>query len=210
MVASRGPDTDELLRRADEGDRSAVDALLDRHRPRLLKLVSIHMDPRTVSRFDPSDVVQDALIEAQRQLPEYLRDRPLSFYPWLRRLAWEQLVRYHRRHIRVQARSVTREVRASFDLYEHSALRLASELVDCATSPSGRFLRAESQRRVRDALRRLAANDREVLVLRFLEGLSQREAGDVLGITEGAVNMRQLRALQRLQRLLDEYGDAQP
>jgi RNA polymerase sigma-70 factor (ECF subfamily) len=44
--------------------------------------------------------------------------------------------------------------------------------------------------------------DREVLVLRHLEGLSARDAGAVLGISEGAVNVRQLRALRRLKALL--------
>jgi RNA polymerase sigma factor (sigma-70 family) len=48
----------------------------------------------------------------------------------------------------------------------------------------------------------LAAPDRQVLVLRYLEQLSHREVAAILGITEGAVKIRQVRALERLRALL--------
>ena len=75
------PDTHELLRRATAGDASAETALLARHRDRLRHMVAIRFDERIAARVDPSDVVQDVLAKAARDLPGYLQSRPLPFYP---------------------------------------------------------------------------------------------------------------------------------
>jgi RNA polymerase sigma-70 factor (ECF subfamily) len=65
----------------------------------------------------------------------------------------------------------------------------------------------ELRRRVREALTQLPAKDREIIVLRFLEQLSTKDAADVLGISLTAAKSRQLRAIQRLQEML---GDMSP
>ena len=103
------PDTDELLGLAADGDAAARADLLARHRSRLRRMVAYRLDRRLAARVDPSDVVQEVLAEADRQLDHYLRERPLPFYPWLRRLAWERLVKLHNRHLGAQRRSVRRE-----------------------------------------------------------------------------------------------------
>src|SRR5436309_1383088 len=102
-------DTDTLLARAADGDARAREQLLVRHQGRLRQAVRYRIDRRVAARIDPSDVVQEALADAAAHLPDYLRDRPLPFYPWLRQLALERLVHQHRRHVRAQKRSVTRE-----------------------------------------------------------------------------------------------------
>ena len=84
-----GPDTDQLLDRAAQGDDRARQQLLARHRRQLRRMVATHLDRRLAARVDASDVVQEALADAARKLDGYLRERPLPFYPWLRRLAWE-------------------------------------------------------------------------------------------------------------------------
>src|SRR6266550_4078148 len=103
------PDTPELLDRTRGGDVAAGQELLTRHRARLRRMVEVRLDRRLAPRVDPSDVVQEALADAARRLDDYLRQRPLPFYPWLRRLAWERLVKLHQRHIGAERRSVTRE-----------------------------------------------------------------------------------------------------
>src|SRR6516162_5862921 len=103
------PDTDELLRAAEPGDGSARHRLLARHRSRLRQMVAVHLDRRLAARIDPSDVVQETLMDAARDLPDYLRERPLPFYPWLRQLAGERLAKFHERHLRTDKRSVTHE-----------------------------------------------------------------------------------------------------
>ena len=197
-------DTEQLLARVSRGDAGARQQLLARHRERLCRMVAIRLDRRLAARIDPSDVVQEAILEAARLLPGYLVERPMPFYPWLRRLAWKRLLKLYQRHLAAQRRSVTREECQLPLLADESALELAGRLVASGTSPSKRLLREELRDRVQAALSQLAEHDREVLVLRFLEQLSTSEMAAVLGITEGAVKTRQTRALDRLSRLLDD------
>src|SRR5438093_8530899 len=124
------PDTEELLRRAGDGDRDARGAVLDRHRQRLRRMVALRMDPRLAARVDASDVVQETLGEADRRLDDYLRERPLPFYPWLRQLAWERLVEQHRRHVQAKKRSVVREESLGLGLSGQSVQALAEQLLN--------------------------------------------------------------------------------
>jgi RNA polymerase sigma-70 factor (ECF subfamily) len=88
-VDDASADTEALLNRAQEGDASAVQRLLTLYRGDLKRMVVLRMDSRLMGRIDPSDVVQEAAIEAARKLPEYLQRRDCAFYPWLRHV--EQL-----------------------------------------------------------------------------------------------------------------------
>lgn len=209
MVHSE-PDTEELLAQAGRGNAAAREQLLARHRNRLRQMIAVRMDRRLAARVDPSDVVQEALLEAAQNLSDYLRERPVAFYPWLRRMAWERLIDLHRRHIVTRKRSVNREEAQALPLSNDSAQLLANRLFAIGSSPSERLVRSEQRARVRAALTRLADRDREVLVLRHLENLSVHETAAVLGITEGAAKSRHLRALERLRLLLEaERGELQ-
>jgi RNA polymerase sigma-70 factor, ECF subfamily len=200
------PDTEDLLRRIGAGDASAREQLLARHRDRLRRMVAVHLDPRLAARVDPSDVVQEALMVADRNLNKYLTERPVAFYPWLRRLAWEHLLKLHERHVQARKRTVLREEPGILALPEDSAVLLAQRLAGTGTSPSHGLVRKEQRERVRTALARLPAADRNVLVLRYLEQLSTADIAGVLEIGEGAVKMRHRRALDRLSRLLTGDG----
>jgi RNA polymerase sigma-70 factor, ECF subfamily len=203
MTTGHDPDTEELLARASAGDAGARDRLLERHRDRLRRMLAVRLDRRLAARVDASDLVQEALAEAAFGLDGYLRDRPLPFYPWLRQLAWERVIAAHRRHIGAGKRTVRREERPA-PVPGESLLELADRLLARDSNPSAGLRRAEQQARLRSALERLAEADREVLVLRHLEQLSTRETAGVLGVSEGAVKVRLLRALERLRDLLDE------
>src|SRR5262245_28284685 len=203
--------TDELLDRAGRDDGEARQLLLARHRDRLRQMVTVRLDRRLAPRLDPSDIVQEALADAARSLDDYLRDRPVPFYPWLRRFAWERLVEVNRRHLQARRRSVAREERLDLQLPDQSARALAECLLAHDTSPSRRLMRQELRDRVQAALDRLEPSDREVLVLRYLEQLSTPESAAALGISIGAVKMRHLRALQKLRAGLGEdYGESRP
>jgi RNA polymerase sigma-70 factor (ECF subfamily) len=203
------PDTDELLRRAEQGNGQARQAVLVRHRERLKHMVALRLDRRLAARIDPSDVVQEALLDAARGLDDYLRRRPVPFYPWLRQLAWERLIDLHRRHLHAQRRSVKREEPLGLHLSNQSALQLADRVLGRQSSPSDRAIRSELRARVRTALDRLGERDREVLVLRHLEQLSTRETAAVLGLSEGSVKTRHLRALERLRVLLESEAEGE-
>jgi RNA polymerase sigma-70 factor (ECF subfamily) len=193
---------EELLARASRGDRPARDRLLSQYRNRLRQMVAVRIDRRLAARIDPSDVVQEALTHASQKLAEYLRTRPIAFYPWLRKIAWNRMVELHRRHVVAQKRSVNREEPQMMELPDESALELANRLVSRGSSPMSQLVRAEERDLVRAALTRLPPRDREVLVLRHLEQLSTAEMAAVLDISEGAVKVRHLRALERLRDLL--------
>ena len=200
-------DTEHLLDAAGRGDRAARERLLERHRKRLRRLVAVRFDRRLAARVDPSDIVQEALADAARRLDEYLRDRPIPFYPWLRRLACDRLADAGRHHLRAAQRSVSREEPPP--LPGESAAALADRLLDDPKDRPGSGLsRRERRDRVRAALERLPERDREVLVLRHLEDLSTAETAAVLGISEGAVKVRLLRAMRRLRDGL--MGEASP
>ena len=141
-------------------------------------------------------------MEATRQLPDYLRERPVAFYPWLRRIAWEQLVHLHDRHLRAQKRSIHREAHSAPALPDQSVAQLVDRLVTDGTSPSRHLIRKEMRERVREALDQMESHDREVLVLWYLEQLAVPEIAEILELSESGVKSRHRRALMRLTTVL--------
>jgi RNA polymerase sigma-70 factor (ECF subfamily) len=194
-----GGRTDQLLSLAGRGDCSALGRLLERHRSRLRQAVAVRFDRRLVARFDPSDIVQEALADAGRRLPEFLRDRPVGFFPWLRRLAVERLIEWRRAHLRSNKRSVAREVGNGFSI----AGPLVDRLVGSWTSASELAAREETRTRIRDVVASLPFRDREILDLRYNEGLPFAEIAVRLGVRLGAVKMRHLRAVERVHAMID-------
>jgi RNA polymerase sigma-70 factor, ECF subfamily len=199
-VRQSGPDTEELLDRSAAGDTLAREELLERHRHKLRRMVAVRLNRRLGRRIDPSDVVQEALTEAAGRLDDYLRDRPMSYYPWLRRLTWDRLDKLQRRHT-AGRRNIHRE--EHHDLPDESAQELANRLLSPDTGPLSSAARREMGQRVRAVLARLSEVDREVLVLRFLERLSTAEAAEVVGVSQGAVRLRLMRALERLRESIN-------
>lgn len=194
--------TRTLLESARNGDAAALNLLLARHRGPLRRMVELRMDPQLRRRVDPSDIIQEAKAEALRRLPEYLKRPALPFGLWLRQLTYEQLLMMRRRHVEAQRRAVHREL----PLPRKSSFELAELLLDGGPTPSEQLAAAELARRVRDALGRLPEGDREILLMRNFEGLSNQEAAQVLSIEPVAASKRYGRALLRLRRILQDDG----
>ncbi len=197
------PRLQDQLQRAAAGDNAAWAALLTEHHDRLRRMVALRLDPRLTGRVDPSDVIQDAYLEALTQLPAYLVEPKLPFFLWLRYLTAHRLGRVHRQHLGTAARDPRREI----SLYpepmpEASSVALAVQLLGREDRPSEVAIRAERQRRIREALECLDPLDREVLALRHFEQLSRAEVAQLLGISEAAAGKRHLRALERLREHL--------
>jgi RNA polymerase sigma-70 factor, ECF subfamily len=203
--------TDELLRSAGLGGEAVRTELLAWHRDRLPRVVAVRIDRRLAARVAPSDVVQEALADAPLGISSYLPDCPPRFYPRLRQVTWLRLGQLYRHHLGSRRRSVDREVPAGPPIADASAQILAAAyLVAGGSTPSRALIREEMLDRVHHALARLDPRDREVLVMRHLEGLSSAEVGSVLLISEGAVRARLVCALKRLRGLLEQYNnDAQ-
>ena len=200
------PDTDLLLDMAAAGDPSAAGQLFERCRPRLVRMMAVRLDASITARVDPSDVVQECLAEAHQKLPVYLQSRPVKFYPWLRAIAWQRLVKIHRTHITRDRRSVHREG-GGVPLPDESTMQLVDRLASSDTQPSERALRSELHGRVRTALDRLGETDRDLLVMRYLEQMPLDEIAEALEITLDAAKKRHRRALERLETALsDDVG----
>jgi len=197
------PATNELLARAADGDRRSLGVLLERDRDRLRRMVALRMDRRLSGRVDPSDVIQEAQIEAVERLGEFLRNPTMPFFLWLRLITGQRLMGVHRRHLGAKMRSAEREV----SLYrgalpEATSAALAAQLLGHATAPSQAAVRAEVKVRLQEALNAMDPLDLEVLSLRHFEQLSTAEAARELGISDEATRKRHVRALKRLKEVL--------
>jgi RNA polymerase sigma-70 factor (ECF subfamily) len=202
MGHTSGPESEIILRRAAEGDAAARAELLGRYRERLRRMIAFRLDKRVASRVDASDVVQESLKNAYLRLPEYLADPQESFYLWLRRIAWDRLMETYRLHITAEKRSVLSERPIAPELNDDSVCQLAQCIASTRFNPGQQAILAEMLERVHAALLKLRNDDREVLVLRYLEQLNVNEISRVLDISETAVTSRHFRALQRLREIL--------
>jgi RNA polymerase sigma-70 factor (ECF subfamily) len=193
-----------LLERAAAGDDACWQRLLEEHHDRLRRMVAVRLDPRLQGRLDPSDVLQEAYLEAAQRLGEYLGGPDLPFHLWLRGLAGNRLAKAHRRHLGAQKRDAARDVSLDEAIPEASSVVLAAQLLGREDSPSDASRRAELQTHLAAALDQLDPLDREALVLRHFEQCNSAEVGRILGISEAAAGKRYLRALERLRQLLAE------
>jgi RNA polymerase sigma-70 factor (ECF subfamily) len=206
MPEQTGED-DELLRLAAAGDGPSWQALVGRSRDRLRRVVAFRPDPRLRGRVDPSDVLQEAYLEAWRDLGSYL-DRPeIPFFLWLRGIAGNTLRELHRHHLGAHRRDPRREVPIRGGApAETTATALAAQLLGDLTRASEEAARRELKHRLQQAIDAMDPLDREVLAPRHFEQLLPGETGRVLGITDGAAGKRYLRAVRRLKAILRSLG----
>jgi RNA polymerase sigma-70 factor (ECF subfamily) len=195
-------ETHRLLKRVRAGDGDAREELFARHQGYLLLFVGLRLDPKLRARVDPSDVVQDAQLEAIRRLDGYLHDPALPLRLWLRQLTIDRLLMLRRRHLTAAKRALGMEVQ----LPDRSSQPFAEQLLASGTTPSQRLDRDELACRVSLAVARLAESDREILLMRTFEGLTFEEAACVLKIDPAAARKRHGRALLRLHKFLTEGG----
>jgi RNA polymerase sigma-70 factor (ECF subfamily) len=199
MTADRRTD-EELLQAAQAGDGDALAALVERHRGRLERMVRLRLDRRLQGRVDPADVVQEAYLALRGKFPRYAAAPRLPFFLWLRLEVGQKLVDVHRFHLGAQMRDAGQEVSLHQGaLPPVTSLSLAEQLLGKVTTASQAAMRAELNLRVQEALYSMDPHDREVLILRHFEELSNAEAAQVLGIKPSAAVNRYVRALKRLK-----------
>ncbi len=191
-------------------EAEAVPELFQRYQDRLLRMIAFRLDSRIVSKVDCEDVLQDAFMEAVRRIQDYL-DRPaVPVFIWLRQITIQILIDTHRRYLGAKMRNVNQEVALGWDGRSGAnSTLLARQLADSMTSPSQVAVRDETIDELRTALEQLARIDRETLVLRHLEELSNNEVAHVLGIDKYAASKRYLRALKRLRLAMLREEDSQ-
>ncbi len=197
------PQTQEMLDRARQGEAEAVERLLTAHREPLRRMIDLRLDPALAARVDASDIVQDVLLEAHRRLSDYLRNPTMPFHLWLRHIAKDHMIDAHRRHRLAQRRSLDREQPiVPRGLADHSSYELAGQILDQEATPAAAAIRHELQTRLDAAVAALDEDDRDIILMRHGEQLSNQDVAAALGLTEAAASMRYLRAVRRLRAAL--------
>jgi RNA polymerase sigma-70 factor (ECF subfamily) len=194
---------EDLLDQARGGSPEALARLFGHYRERLWRMVHLRLDRRLQGRIDPSDVLQEAYLDLSRRAGEYFTRPAIPFFLWLRMLTGQRLLALHRQHLGAQMRDAGQEIALPHGPMPQAASEsLAAHLLGHLTSPSEAAIRAELRLRLQEALNRMDPVDREVLVLRHFEELSNQETAAVLGLQKAAASNRYVRALKRLRGIL--------
>jgi RNA polymerase sigma-70 factor, ECF subfamily len=193
------------LRQAAQGDGPSWQRLMDRYRDRLRRMVAYRLDDRVQSRLDASDVVQDAFLDASKRLDEYLAQPAVPFAVWMRTLVLQRVGLAHRDHLGRAKRSVAREAATTVDAFD-SSRSIAQAILDRQPTPSEQLHTKDLGERLREQLDGLDPLDREILMLRHFEHLTNTESAAVLAIEPATASQRYGRALRRLKTILLELG----
>ena len=138
-------------------------------------------------RIDPEGIVHEAYLRARLRWTEFQR-KPFDLDTWIYGQVRDRLIEVIRIAMGPE-HDVGRDVRWPDD----TAAPWAECLIDSLTGPSGALSRAERCEAVRVALNQLDATDREILALRYFEGLNFAQIGAILGLTQNAATKRALR-----------------
>jgi RNA polymerase sigma-70 factor (ECF subfamily) len=192
-VAPDVADEADLLAAARAGDADALGRLIDRFRLYLLSIADAELTGQVRPKVLPSDVVQDAFLEAVRIFDRFGGVRAEELRAWLRAILLNKVSQAHNHYLGAAKRNPDRE----------RPLADAADAVPVADpTPSGEALRAEETRGLLAALERLPEAARQVIVWRNWDGLPFAEIGHRLGRTEDAARMQFVRAVERLEQEL--------
>src|SRR5262245_15099314 len=194
----------DLIARCRHGDPQARERLFEVYRPYLRLLAQGQLGRHLRAKCDASDLVQQTLMEAHRDFPNFQGTHEGELLAWLRRILAHNLFN-EARHFNAQQRNASREVSLEQvqQGLDHSSLTLGRCLADAGPSPSSMAARGEAAVRLAGTLTQLPADYPTVLVRRVLEGRSAEEVGERMGRTAGAVRMLQMRALAALREGLE-------
>ena len=195
---------DSLASKAKSGDLEALAALFHQYEDRLRRMVEIRMDPKLLGRIDPSDVLQEAYLDLVQRLPSFAsRDEEMSMFVWMRLVTSEKLLQLRRQHVDAQKRSIGREVPIAANTSDQSSSCLADHLDGHFSSAANKLIRQEMRQVLMNTLESMDEIDREIILVRALEELSNVEAAEVLGISQNGASNRFVRAMTRLKRELE-------
>jgi RNA polymerase sigma-70 factor (ECF subfamily) len=176
---------------------------LERFRSYLLLLARRQLECNASPRLDPSDLVQQTLLEAHRQGEQFRGETDAERAAWLRKILAHNLADAERALHR-DKRDVGRECSLEAEL-ANSAADLGGFLAGDQSSPSQKVDRQEEALRLADVLAQLPEAQREALVLQYWHGMTLAQIGEQLERTPVAVAGLLKRGLRRLRELL---GDA--
>ncbi len=181
----------EVVRRAKDGDSAAFQELVNTWRRRILGMAS-----RLTGRPEEAeDIAQEVFVRVYFSL-DRLRE-PGQFEPWLYRIATNSALDFLRRHRRCRVRLSDLSEEQLVTVERGMALREASD----------RLQQNEVEDLAGRVLDMLSPEDRSLLVLKEIEGLSVKEIGEVYGVREETIKVRLFRARQRIIQKLSHTAD---
>jgi RNA polymerase sigma-70 factor, ECF subfamily len=198
-IETAGPE--EKLRAARAGNTDALGQLLETYRVYLGFLARQQIGRRLQGKADPSDLIQEAFLGATRDFKRFRGTTEKEFLAWLRQILASLLANLVRRYHGTHKRSVRLEQQLEVEL-EQSSQALAGGLCDSQPSPSRQAGDREQAVLLLAALESLPAEDRDLLMLRHLEGLTFPEVAERLGRTVDSLKKRWPRALAGLRQAL--------
>src|SRR5262245_23586622 len=209
MTPSTAPDPERLLTQARAGDADALGKLLELYRPYLMLLSQIQLDRRLHRKVDPTDMVQEAFLEAARDFGQFQGSTEPELICWLRRILATNLANLVRHYIGTQRRDVRLERELQVAVDESSEL-LDRGLAAAGSSPSQQASRREQAVVLAAALQELPEHYRDVIVLRNLQGLSFPEIAQRLERSVDSVEKIWAPALVQLRRVLEATHEPDP
>jgi RNA polymerase sigma-70 factor (ECF subfamily) len=202
MMHDGDPGPEALLQQARAGDGVALGRLLEAYRPYLTLLARMQIGRRLQGKADASDAVQEAFLGAHRDFGQFRGDSERAFLAWLRQVLASVLANLVRHFQGTQRRDVRLEQQLAVEL-EHSSAALGLPLQAPSSTPSRQAEKREQGVLLAAALERLGREDRELLMLRHLEGLSFPEVARRMGRSLDSVKKRWPRALVRLRQVFE-------
>jgi RNA polymerase sigma-70 factor, ECF subfamily len=206
-MSNPAPPVKECLAACRNGQSEPLSQLFKYFQPWLRLLARVQVETQFRGKFDPSDVVQQTMLEAVRAFPQFRGTTEPELAAWLRQILAHALAHEIRRYRGTQKRDLQREVPLDQQL-THASQRLGDILAAPGTSPSQMLVKHERQVVLAQALERLPEDYREVIVLRNLEGLPHDEVAKRMGRNPGAVRMLWVRALARLRQEVEQLNSS--
>jgi RNA polymerase sigma-70 factor (ECF subfamily) len=180
-------------------------AEIDRFRSYLRVLAEIELSPRLRSKVDPSDIVQQSLLEAHRALHAFKGRTEPELIAWLRTILAHNLLNTAR-EFSAKKRDVRREQQIAQQL-EHSSLRLEHFLAAEQTSPSQHLVRAEQIEELADALAELPDDQRTAVILKHFHDWPLAQIAEHMDRSTLAVAGLLKRGLKKLRTTMNAEGE---
>ncbi|MFK7779255.1 MAG: sigma-70 family RNA polymerase sigma factor [Gimesia sp.] len=195
---------EELIHRAQAGDQSAENELLQKCRAYVSLIARAQIEGWMRTKFDASDLVQQTLLEAHQGIENFKGKTEAEWLGWLRGILNHNTLDFARKYQGAAKRNVSRE----FSIDQAGGVSGNSDerqwqLNDRGETPSRILLNREQEILMSEAVAQLPADYQEVVMLRNLQRLSFKEVAERMNRSPGAVQMLWLRALNRLQELLE-------
>ncbi len=203
VPAAQDPDQ-ETMARLRRGGQAALASEFLRHQHRLRRMIEVRLDRRLAGQINPSEILEEAFLEAVSRLDQYLVQPPMPLFLWLRYLTGERILAAHRRLLGQEAEGSVGQTQPGEPSARPKAdsaslsIHLAAQLCRTARTPPGQELSA----RLEQILAQLEPSEREILALRHFEQLTNQEAAEELGISPATASHRYIQALEKLAALL--------